>query len=378
MKRTRTGRGAPPWAWQQTGPLTVDVEACMSNRDRERLAADAAARIPASIHNEAAFPERVAQSPKSFAAANTKETTLASEAAPHTPMERFATVKLVYTPAAEAAGPGSSHDRERTPAKAPEVESSTEKTGSLIDELPAFKAAMESLEKRGIPVFTTPAAKSTSNRPRSKPKPAKRKRNLLGARKSRRPSVPRKQSQPKTQAQIDVLRHRRVCTICHHPEREAIEENFLQWRNVRLIAAEFNATGGQTSIYRHARALGLFKKRNLTLRSSLEFVIEQSERIMPTAEGLVKAIRAYTRINDAGEWIDTPTTHIVKVVAMAHDGRSLQNPTAGLTLDVRKDRSNILYPTSGQIESASCPDEGRVQQALLPGSAQKVESDVTR
>lgn len=34
MNRFRTGRGAPPWAWMQTGPLTVDVEACMSNKDR--------------------------------------------------------------------------------------------------------------------------------------------------------------------------------------------------------------------------------------------------------------------------------------------------------------------------------------------------------
>ncbi len=53
-------------------------------------------------------------------------------------------------------------------------------------------------------------------------KPAKQKRNLLPARKSRRPSVPRKQSQPKTQAEIDVMRHRRVRTICRHPEREAM------------------------------------------------------------------------------------------------------------------------------------------------------------
>ncbi len=73
------------------------------------------------------------------------------------------------------------------------------------------------------------------------------------------------------------MRHRRLCTICHHPEREAIEEAFLQWRNVRLIAGEFHASGGPTAIYRHARALNLFKKRNLNLRSALELMIEQSE-----------------------------------------------------------------------------------------------------
>jgi hypothetical protein len=320
MNRTRTGRGAPPWAWMQTGPLTVDVEACMPNRDRERLAAEAAERIPANVHTEAVSAERVNAATES-----------AHELTPQVPAERFATVKLVYT--------GSSPD-EATPE------------GS-------------------------PAAESASKQPRSKTRPAKPKRNLLGTRKSQRPSVPRKQNQPKTQAQIDVMRHRRVCTICHHPEREAIEEAFLQWRNVRIIANEFKASGGATSIYRHARALDLFKKRNLALRTCLEFVIEQSERIMPTAEGLVKAIRAYTRINDAGEWIDTPTTHIVKVVAVAPDGPNFESPAARLLLDVRKDRSNILYPNSGQIESAVRTDEGRVQQPFLPGSAQNVENDVT-
>jgi hypothetical protein len=302
----------------QTGPLTVDVEACMSNKNR------------------------VAESHESVAMTTSNEITPVAEATDPPPTERFATVKLLYAPATEAVG------------------------------------AVSSAEFKNIPASAhIPAAKSTAKRPRSKPRPAKRKRNLLGARKSQRPSVPRKQNQPRTQAQIDVLRHRRVCTICHHPERESIEEAFLQWRNVRFIANEFKATGGPTSIYRHARALNLFKKRNLTLRTCLEFVIEQSERIMPTAEGLVKAIRAYTRINDLGEWIDTPTTHIVKVVAMAPDGRELENPAARITLDVRKDRSNILYPSAGQVESAVRSAAESAQHPFLPGSAQNVENDVT-
>jgi hypothetical protein len=83
----------------------------------------------------------------------------------------------------------------------------------------------------------------------------------------------------------------------------------------------------------------------LTLRSSLEFVIEQSERIMPSAEGLVKAIRACTRINDAGEWINTPTTHIIKVIPMAPDGRHLEHPATNLTLDVRKTAPRSFTPT---------------------------------
>jgi hypothetical protein len=337
MKRFRTGRPASQWAGVQTGPMTVDVEALWANRDQNHR------YMPAFLTPPAMQPAPPAE------AAPINESTQA-------PARTEAVVEAKCT------------------AELPE-ESVPKKTGNLLDELPAFKAAIESFEKRGdpilIPADTEPTvAESQAKRPRAKPKPAKQKRNLLAARKSGRPSVPRKQSQPKTQAEIDVMRHRRVCTICHHPEREAIEEAFLQWRNVRLIAGEFHVSGGPTAIYRHARALNLFKRRNLNLRSALELMIEHSERSSPSAEAIIKAIRAHTRMNDLGEWIDTPTTHIVKVIPMARDGRDLENPAAALTLDVRKDRSNILYPATGQIESVA-------KQQLLPGSAQNVENDVT-
>jgi hypothetical protein len=340
MKRFRTGRSVSQWAGVQTGPMTVDVEALWANRDQNYRYMPLALTPPAT------------QPPPPPEAAPINEST---------------------QPACTAAAVEAKCTAE-VPEEVPE-ESVPKKTGNLLDELPAFKAAMESFEKRGdpirIPVDTEPTvAKSQAKRRRAKPRPPKQKRNLLAARKSDRPSVPRKQSQPKTQAAIDVMRHRRVCTICHHPEREAIEEAFLQWRNVRLIAGEFHASGGPAAIYRHARALNLFKKRNLNLRSALELMIEYSERSSPSAEAIIKAIRAHTRMNDLGEWIDTPTTHIVKVVPMARDGRGPENPAAALTLDVRKDRSNIIYPASGQIESVA-------KQQLLPGSAQNVETDVT-
>jgi len=337
MKRFRTGRPASQWDGVQTGPMTVDVEALWANRDQNHRYMPAALTPPAT------------QPPQPAEAAPINESTLAPACTPAT-VEGKCTAEV---------------PEERVPKK----------TGNLLDELPAFKAAIESFEKRGdpirIPVDIEPTvAKSQAKRRHAKPKLPKQKRNLLAARKSGRPSVPRKQSQPKTQAEIDVMRHRRLCTICHHPEREAIEEAFLQWRTVRLIAREFDASGGATSIYRHARALNLFQKRNLNLRSALELMIEESERSSPSAEAIIKAIRAHTRMNDLGQWIDTPTTHIVKVVHMARDGRDLENPAAALTLDVRKDRSNIIYPASGQIESVA-------KQQLLPGSAQNIENDVT-
>jgi|HubBroStandDraft_6_1064221.scaffolds.fasta_scaffold00360_19 hypothetical protein len=83
-------------------------------------------------------------------------------------------------------------------------------------------------------------------------------------------------------------------------------------------------------------------------------------RPAPQSAGVQTGPMAPTRINDPGEWIDTP--HIVKVIPIACDGRDQENPAAALTRGVRKDRSNIVYPSSGQRESVT-------KQQSLPGCA---------
>lgn len=236
----------------------------------------------------------------------------------------------------------------------------------LLAGLPAFRAARDFLEKR-----RTSNGQPSAKQRRAKAKPAKRKRKPLIARATLRPTAPRKPRRPRTQAAIDLTRHKRRCGVCHDPEREAIEEAFLQWRNVECIDNEFEPEGGRSAIYRHAHALDLFRKRSLNLRSALEYIIEESERIMPTAEGIVRAIRAYTRINDVGEWTDPPTKHIVQVIAMpSTNAANLDNPIQGLALDVRKDRSQIIYPDAGRVESG-------LRQPLLTETAQQAEIAVT-
>jgi hypothetical protein len=362
MNRFLKGRAAP-WAWMQTGPLTVDVEARLSNNDRE-------------------FPAPVPADPES------------SPECVNVPTERADIVERTEPQWPQRQGTASTVPltTEHSGVSTPEA-NETEDTKLTLDDFPALKAAMESFEKRGDPilmsidpqpsatepVYTPDAEAAEDDLPEPAPKPRPAKPNPRKSRSKRiaksvnlRPTAPRKPSRPKIQAQIDLSHHERHCTICHHPERESIEEAFCQWRKVKFIAREFNTTGGPTAIYRHARALKLFKQRNLTLRSSLEFVIEQSECVVPTAEGLVKAIRAYTRINDAGEWIDTPTTHIVKVIAIhSPDAGSHTNALPGLTLDVSKLPSR---PNQGRV---GLTIESSTPQPLLPGSAPRVENAVT-
>jgi hypothetical protein len=362
MNRFRTGRAAPPWVGGQTGPMTVDVEALMATRDRDQV--KYVSPLNARHEHECVPPAAPACAEAVVEAERVAEATgrAVTDAKPESLQRQGTALAVPQT----AEHPGVS-----TP----------EEVASLLAEHPALRAAMEALEKRGDPILISVDAEPPAKRRRPKAKRPKRKSRPIANRVNLCPAAPRKQSRPKTQAEVDLSHHQRHCTICHHPEREAIEEAFLQWCNVRLLAAEFHISAGDTAIYRHARALKLFKQRSLTLRSSLEFVIEQSERIMPTAEGLVKAIRAYTRINDQGEWIDTPTTHIVQVVAMPPSGdrnlasshsaqsavRIAQNDPeerrAGIALNVRK--------RSGDIIESAAP------QPLLPDTAPRVESDVT-
>jgi hypothetical protein len=81
---------------------------------------------------------------------------------------------------------------------------------------------------------------------------------------------------------VDISHHEPRYGICGHPERDAIEEAFLQWRSSLSIQLEFRLPS-RITIFRHAHAFGLFERRR-NLRFSLEHIIEGAERVKPTAQ----------------------------------------------------------------------------------------------
>jgi hypothetical protein len=108
----------------------------------------------------------------------------------------------------------------------------------------------------------------------------------------------------------ELERHARKCLICSHPDRVGIEEHFINWRNTELIKRQYGRRDFRP-IYRHARATGLFQKRRADLRFAAELLIEHADSVNPTAEGVLRAIRACARINDEGDWIEPPSHVIV-------------------------------------------------------------------
>jgi hypothetical protein len=149
-------------------------------------------------------------------------------------------------------------------------------------------------------------------------------------------------SQPKPRASMGP--HTRRCNVCRHPDRKAIEHEFLRWRSPDKIAREYGIPD-HSSIYRHVHATGIFARRRKAVRVALESVIECAEMVKVTASSLVKAVHAYTHINEFGEWIKHPTKHIVIVQHQNASGENTQ-PAPNQS------------PVAVRCHSA-CSDEGR-------------------
>jgi hypothetical protein len=57
-------------------------------------------------------------------------------------------------------------------------------------------------------------------------------------------------------------------------------------------------------VYRHARAYGLFARRQRDVRAALERILEKAGEVEVTAAAVVAVVQAYSKINAAGQWID--------------------------------------------------------------------------
>jgi hypothetical protein len=100
----------------------------------------------------------------------------------------------------------------------------------------------------------------------------------------------------------DIERHSRVCRVCQDPRRQEIEFEFEQWKPIAVIAREKKLS--QSVLYRHFHAAGLFGKRDRNLKSVLARFIDRGYRVKVTAQSLIAAIQAYSKINAEGQWID--------------------------------------------------------------------------
>jgi len=100
---------------------------------------------------------------------------------------------------------------------------------------------------------------------------------------------------------LNSARHESQCRICLHPQRTEIDQEFLNWTSPTQIAAMYRLS--RDSVYRHARATGLFPKRQRNVRAALEKIIERAGEVNVNASAVVSAVSVYARINAAGQWV---------------------------------------------------------------------------
>ena len=108
------------------------------------------------------------------------------------------------------------------------------------------------------------------------------------------------------EARNALNRHSRKCVVCHHPDRDSIEEEFIHWRSPYEIARQFRLSDYR-SLYRHARVTGILDLRRHNFYSALDSLVEAAEEAKVTGDCVIRAIRAYSCLDSRGHWVDPPT-----------------------------------------------------------------------
>ncbi|HSV21346.1 MAG TPA: hypothetical protein VLH78_00050 [Candidatus Nanoarchaeia archaeon] len=110
----------------------------------------------------------------------------------------------------------------------------------------------------------------------------------------------------------DLERHARKCCICSHPDRDAVEGEFIRWDCPRRIAKDYQIAD-RASFYRHAHATGLYARRRREFARVLENILECVEHstLEETADVIIRASRVYARLDENGNWVEPRRTHII-------------------------------------------------------------------
>src|SRR5579864_3013656 len=164
----------------------------------------------------------------------------------------------------------------------------------------------------------------------------------------------------------DIRRHSRKCAICHHPEREAIEELFIHWHSPQAISEFFDQDETITwlAIYRHAYALGLDAIRRRNLGFVFERVLDNASDAAPTSAGVVAAARALgSCVKGNGRWTDPVKRVILTTIVRKDDPDSISStdpesaqPSAGNRPPLQNQgKPDKAEPHRGALIPASLP-----------------------
>jgi len=151
----------------------------------------------------------------------------------------------------------------------------------------------------------------------------------------------------------DFSRHSRRCCICLHPDRDAIEGDFIRWRSPELIAREYKIAN-RTSIYRHAHCTGLFAWRRRELARVLEGMLENAEHVpLEASDAIVRAARVYAHLDENGNWFEPPRTNFILTgpAPALYPLESSLPTNSGRTKRRKRKRDRIAVTSNSNIRS---------------------------
>jgi hypothetical protein len=128
-------------------------------------------------------------------------------------------------------------------------------------------------------------------------------------------------------------RHSRKCTICNHPERESIDEDFLHWSRGERIVRDYNLPS-LSSLYRHAHACGLWNLRRIKIRCALDRLIERAADCNPSGNAVLRAIEMSCRFDQDDRYIEPNKRVIIEHHTIAPEpnaDRKSNQPTPHVT-----------------------------------------------
>lgn len=165
----------------------------------------------------------------------------------------------------------------------------------------------------------------------------------------------RKQLKDNEGGSVNLGRHQAQCSVCLHPQRQEIEEYFINWGSTAHISRLYGPS--RDSMYRHAHAFGLFNKRRANITMALEKIIEGVDWTVISASVVVSAVKALAKINSAGKGTEP---------AQATDPKKL--------LERMSQEEREAFARDGSL-----PDWFSSGEGATPGDSQKgeKESEVT-
>ncbi|MGH9740380.1 MAG: hypothetical protein ACRD4X_17600 [Candidatus Acidiferrales bacterium] len=179
----------------------------------------------------------------------------------------------------------------------------------------------------------------------------------------KRASSPEGRDRPKAnplEASDGRSHHQRHCKICTHRDREEIEADFIEWHAPNDIVDEYKVS--RAGLFRHARAVGLYARRDGNLRFALGRFIECVDYVTPTADSIVRAVHHFARLNDQGQWVEPPAHVIVSSGSVRREAAAGGHRPLAISLD------SPALPSMIDISRAP----------VLPETAIRVETDATR